>query len=195
MNAPTTVDELLDLFERLGGDYYGEDVSQLDHALQCAALARRDGADDELVCAALLHDIGHLVVDRGSEAGWRDDVDDDHHEAVGARILAALFGPSVAAPVALHVTAKRWRCTVDPAYRASLSATSRATLVAQGGPLDEAACKRFEAHPASAHAVALRGWDDEGKDPDVSPGRLSDYEPLLRALAARAATAAGRAGT
>ena len=186
MSVPTTVDELLELFDTRGGEHYGEDVSQLDHALQCAALARRDGADDQLVCAALLHDVGHLVVDRSAAPGWRDDVDDDHHEAVGAKVLAALFGPSVAAPVALHVTAKRWRCTVDPTYLDSLSATSKATLVAQGGPLDRAACDRFEAHPASAHAVALRAWDDEGKEPGVDAGALGDYEPLLRRLAAQA---------
>jgi len=189
MSVPTTVDELLELFDERGNERYGEDVTQLEHALQCAALARRDGADDQLVCAALLHDVGHLVMERSGTQGGRDEVDDDRHEAVGAQILATLFGPSVAAPVALHVTAKRWRCAVDPTYHDSLSATSQATLVAQGGPLDRDACARFEAHPASAHAVALRSWDDDAKDPTVASGALRDYEPLLRRLSAHATSA------
>ena len=38
------------------------------------------------------------------------------HEATGARYLAALFGPAVTGPIALHVRAKRYRCAVDPPY-------------------------------------------------------------------------------
>ena len=158
-------------------------MTQLQHALQCAELASKDGADDELVAAALLHDVGHLVFGV-HPPGWRDDVDDDAHEASGARVLAAVLGPKVAAPVALHVTAKRWRCTVEPAYLDALSATSRATLAAQGGPLDAASCARFEAHPAFDRAVALRGWDDGAKVPGRTPGDLVEYAPLLTRLAA-----------
>jgi [1-hydroxy-2-(trimethylamino)ethyl]phosphonate dioxygenase len=181
--APSTVEGILALYDRLGAQPYGEGVSQLSHALQCAALASRDGADDELVAAALLHDVGHLVFGV-HPPGWRDDVDDDAHEARGARVLAAVLGPGVAAPVALHVTAKRWRCTVQPEYLEALSATSRATLTAQGGLLDAASRARFEAHPAFDRAVALRGWDDGAKVPGSMPGDLGDYAPLLVRLAA-----------
>lgn len=182
--APASVDELLELYALHGDRRYGEDVTQSQHALQCAALARRDGAADELVAAALLHDVGHLV---GGEHGpqWRDDVDDDRHEALGSKVLAAVFGADVAAPVALHVTAKRWRCAVEPGYHDALSATSRATLVAQGGPLDEVARVRFEQHPAFDRAVGLRAWDDGAKEPDLEPGSIASYEPLLARLARR----------
>ena len=147
------IEELFALFDARGDEHFGEDVSQVAHALQSAALARRDGATDELVAAALLHDVGHLVADACS-AGWRRDVDVDAHDAVGARVLAPLFGARVAGPVALHVTAKRWRCAVDPGYLDALSATSRATLLTQGGPLDPDARTRFEAHPGFRDAVA-----------------------------------------
>ena len=108
MNRPTTVDEVLALYEERGLEHYGESVSQLDHALQCAALALADGADETLGAAALLHDIGHLVVDVQADEGYQMGVDDDVHESVGAKVLAPIFGPAVAQPVALHVTAKRY---------------------------------------------------------------------------------------
>jgi len=184
--APKSVESLLALYERRGDEHYGEDVTQRSHALQCAALASGDGASDELVAAALLHDVGHLLGgDRPT--GWRDDVDDDRHEALGARVLASLFGTGVAAPVALHVTAKRWRCAVDPAYLAALSPTSRATLVAQGGPLGDTERERFAAHPSFRDAVRLREWDDAAKDPSAPLQSVRELEPLLCDLAARAA--------
>jgi phosphonate degradation associated HDIG domain protein len=186
-----SVESLLDLYERRGDEHYGEDVTQHSHAVQCAVLASNDGAIDELVAAALLHDVGHLLAgDR--PMGWRNGVDDDRHEALGARALASLLGSGVAAPVALHVTAKRWRCAVDPSYLAALSDTSRATLVAQGGPLDDDECERFAKHPAFRDAVRLRGWDDAAKDPAAPAPSLRNYEPLLVDLANRATRAEAR---
>jgi predicted HD phosphohydrolase len=182
--GPPTVESILNLYARFGADHYGEDVTQVEHALQCAAHARRDAANEVLVVAALLHDVGHLVAPARGPA-WRDDVDDDHHEALGAQALTRLFGPDVAAPVALHVTAKRWRCTVDPDYHEGLSAASTASLLAQGGLLAPSDRARFEAHPSFGPAVALRGWDDEAKDPSVECGAMEDYRPLLVRLAAR----------
>lgn len=36
-------------------------ISRLDHVLQCATRAHRDGADDDWVAAALLHDLGDVL--------------------------------------------------------------------------------------------------------------------------------------
>ena len=59
-----SVDEIIGLYVERGAAMYGsEAVSQLEHALQCAALAMGEDASDELVAAALLHDLGHLVTD------------------------------------------------------------------------------------------------------------------------------------
>jgi phosphonate degradation associated HDIG domain protein len=170
---------LLELYDRLGDDPYGEDVTQTAHALQCATHAEAAGASDAMVAAALLHDVGHLLVAGG--ASPRDA--DDHHESVGARALASMFGPAVAAPVALHVAAKRWRCATDPTYVDELSDASRASLVTQGDAMSSAVCERFEAHPAFRDAVALRGWDDLAKDPGASTGSIRDYRQLLDHLA------------
>ena len=182
MTIPRTVDELLALYAVKGSEHYGEDITQLQHGLQCAALAADEGAPEPMIAAALLHDVGHLVADVQGDARFDLEVDDDDHEAVGARVLSPLFGPEVARAVALHVTAKRWRCTVEPDYLTSLSPTSTATLKAQGGLLDAAACARFEAHPGFTEALALRRWDDTGKVVDLSVEPLEFYRPLLERL-------------
>jgi len=180
---PTSIDELFELYETLGDRSYGESITQNEHALQCAALARDAGASDALVVAALFHDVGHLALDVQGDPGFDLARDDDDHEARGARILAPIFGPRVAQPVALHVTAKRWRCTREPEYHDRLSRASRATLIAQGGLLSEDECQRFERHPGFDDALALRTWDDTGKVEGLPVGALRDWEPLVRSLA------------
>ncbi|HEY5439595.1 MAG TPA: HD domain-containing protein [Acidimicrobiales bacterium] len=183
MTTPTSVDELFALYEARGHEHYGESITQIEHALQTAALASRARASDTLIVAALFHDVGHLVVDVQASPSFDLGSDDDDHEAVGARVLSPIVGAGVAQPVALHVTAKRWRCTREPQYFAALSAASRATLVAQGGALSEEACQRFEAHRGFHDAVALREWDDTGKVPGLDVGTLRQYEEIVRTLA------------
>lgn len=177
------VPEVLALFERWGTETYDEDVSQLDHALQTAALARAEGADDALVAASLLHDVGHLLELREGGVADGQTEADLGHEGRGARWLAAVFPPQVTGPIALHVAAKRYRCHIDPGYHDGLSAGSRRSLVRQGGPMSPEEADRFAAHPASADAVALRGWDDGGKVSDLVVPDLASYRPLLDQLA------------
>lgn len=184
MIIPTTVEELFELYERNGSKNYGEFVTQTEHALQCAALAQRDGARRELVIAALFHDVGHLAGDVQDHANFDLSKDDDDHEALGARILSPILGVNVAQPVALHVVAKRWRCTRDPDYYEQLSPTSQATLWAQGGLLSEVECERFENHPGFREALWLRSWDEAAKEFDLELGALRDWEPLVNELAA-----------
>ena len=114
MTAAAGVEAVLALFRARGDERYGERVTQLDHALQCASLAAGEGAADSLVAAALLHDYGHLIDDRGHMAE-RDGLDGEH-EAIGAATLAAWFGPAVTEPIALHVAAKRYLCAAEPGY-------------------------------------------------------------------------------
>jgi predicted HD phosphohydrolase len=175
------VGEVLDLFSRRGDGHYGEVVDQRCHALQCANSALEAGGGDSLVAAALLHDIGHLCL--GADPGGAVDPSvDDHHEAAGARWVAPRFGATVARTIALHVLAKRYRCTVDPAYLARLSPTSTATLSAQGGLLGAAEHARFVAHPGFDEAMALRFWDERAKVADaVTPG-IGEFVPILSRL-------------
>ncbi|HTT58462.1 MAG TPA: HD domain-containing protein [Acidimicrobiales bacterium] len=184
MRTPVSTSDLFDLFEAQGHEPYGESVTQIEHALQCAALARDEHASDAMIVAALFHDVGHLVVGAHNEADFAIDEVDDDHERVGARVLAPLFGPAVAQPVSLHVTAKRWRCTREPAYYDRLSEASKLSLKAQGGLLSEEECLRFEEHPGFPDALALRTWDDEGKVVGRDVGTLDDYVGIVNSLAA-----------
>ena len=111
----------------------GLNDSMTAHALQAAYFAQQDGAPAQLVLAALLHDIGHLVQDAPADiADWTVDA---RHEEIGSRWLARRFGPEIAGPVRLHVPAKRYLCATDPMYLAKLSQASVHTLKLQGGPM------------------------------------------------------------
>lgn len=74
-----TIEDLIQLFSENGSQTYGgEAISQLEHALQCAALAEAAGESQELVTACLFHDLGHLIHDLAEnavESGLND-----HHE-------------------------------------------------------------------------------------------------------------------
>jgi phosphonate degradation associated HDIG domain protein len=179
------VDAVLELYARWGGVFYDDRVSQLDHALQCAALAERAGAPGPLVAAALLHDIGHLLELEASDGEIGDLAVDRSHEARAARALAPIFPASVTAPIALHVEAKRYLCAVDPEYAGILSAGSVRSLATQGGPMDADEVARFCANPAHGDACALRRWDDLGKVLDLAVAPLEHHRDLLMSLAAR----------
>ncbi len=178
------VDEIVRLFASKGqAAYHGEAVSQTEHALQSAHLAKTAGAPDALVVAALLHDVGHLI---GGEA--EDIADrgvDGRHEDEGADWLARHFGDAVAGPVRLHVAAKRYLCAVDAEYRARLSPASLRSLALQGGAMAADESARFEADPNHRAALMLRRWDDEAKVPGLAVPGLDRYRALLEAALLR----------
>mgnify|MGYP006282662187 FL=1 len=177
----TSVEEVFALFDRHGDVYYGEDINQNQHAVQCAELARREGASDQLVIATLLHDVGHLLhLDIGLVHD--QDVDDDH-EATGAKYLAKIFPPEVTRAIAMHVTAKRYRCSVEPAYVDTLSEASVLSLAVQGGPLTAEEAERFERNPGSQDALALRDWDDRGKSVELLHQTPRDYFEMALSVA------------
>lgn len=186
----TSVDEVLALYARWGDEGYDEELTQSSHAVQVAAWAEAEGADEALVAAALLHDVGHLLAMEARGHGAPDAEADLRHEAVGARWLARLFPPEVTAPIALHVQAKRYRCAVDPGELDRLSAGSQASLARQGGPMAPDEVERFARHPAAADALRLRGWDDAGKALDAASAPVAARRALLERLI-RTAGAAG----
>jgi predicted HD phosphohydrolase len=114
--------------------------------------------------------------------GPRDRSVDLRHEARGAAYLATLFPPSVTAPIALHVRAKRYLVTTDPSYAAALSPGSVASLARQGGALDPSEVAAFESNPGWADAVRLRRWDDQGKVDGLDVPGLGSYRALLESL-------------
>ncbi|HTX09928.1 MAG TPA: hypothetical protein VME22_15010 [Solirubrobacteraceae bacterium] len=157
-----TVDEIIAACKSMAGlPYDGEPVDQLEHALQCGALARGRSEDSEFVVACLLHDIARAA----AVAGIPYDGPREHHGEAGARWLEPRVGTRVAWLAEQHVPAKRYLVATDPAHAAGLSEVSARTLVAQGGPISAPEVEAFESQPG----LATRG--------DPSPDRRPGQDP------------------
>jgi len=171
--------EIRAAFERRGGDTYGEGVSQLEHALQCAACAERDGAAPALIAATLLHDIGHLIHELPQDIA--DQGIDTQHESLGSAFLSRYFGPAVSEPVRLHVAAKRYLAATEPGYYDLLSPASIQSLQLQGGLMSTEERVRFAGERFADDAIRLRRWDDEGKAVGAKTPDLAHFERYVSA--------------
>jgi phosphonate degradation associated HDIG domain protein len=162
------------LFARHGAEQYsGEPVTQLQHALQTAHLAEQSDADDALVTACLLHDLGHLLNHRGETPTLRGI--DDTHQYFALPFLRGLFPDTVLDAIKLHVDAKRYLCHVDEGYYARLSDDSKRSLALQGGVFDATAAAAFLAQPGARNAVQLRQWDDLAKQVELPTPSLAHF--------------------
>jgi phosphonate degradation associated HDIG domain protein len=177
-SIPAGIQTLVQLLrDHSDSEYGGEVVTQGEHALQSALLAEQSRAPAELITAALLHDIGHLLHHLPDDAPDRGI--DDHHEVIAARRLQKLFGPEVVAPVRMHVAAKRYLCAVEPGYWESLSEPSQASLILQGGPMSPEEAHAFRDHPQSDAAVSVRRWDDLAKTVGLPTPTLDHFVPYI----------------
>jgi len=174
----SVLDEIRAAFAKRGGDTYGEGVSQLDHALQCAACAERDGASPALIAATLLHDIGHLLHELPQDVA--DQGIDTEHESLGSAWLSQHFGADVTEPVRLHVAAKRYLATTEIGYYDLLSAASVQSLKLQGGLMSPEETKRFASERYAQDAIKLRRWDDEGKTIGAKTPGLGYFEQHVK---------------
>jgi predicted HD phosphohydrolase len=159
------LDEVGDLLRSLRGVWDEDAVDELDHALQAAARARDDAADDELVLATALHDLAH-----SPEFG---DIAPHQHDRMAREWLTPRFGERVGWLAGAHVAAKRYLAATDPDYATSLSDVSVDSLHHQGGAHVDPA---FVDHPWWPDALRLRRYDDAAKDPR---GNASSIEDVL----------------
>jgi len=181
MSHPT-VQRIVQLFHERGNGRYGsEAVSQLQHAIQCAVLAKRAGSESTLVAASLLHDIGHIIDENDLPESDHQNLDDQHEERA-YEWLKSNFGRAVADPVRLHVVAKRFLCTTEPEYIKALSPTSLKSYHDQGGLMSQPEIDDFRDEPFAFEAVQLRRWDDLAKDPNLEIPAIEDFVPLLEQL-------------
>lgn len=88
-NQPRVAEGILDMLRSLAHIEDGFVTDQLTHALQTATLAERAGADDEVVVAALCHDIGKAI-------------SVPNHPAIAAAILKPYVRPEVHFMIAVH---------------------------------------------------------------------------------------------
>lgn len=199
-------DRLLDALARSAASLYGgEAVSELEHALQAADLAREAGADEELQLACLLHDVGRYAVDRSLIYDTTDPPRPEHgtpaastkvttvpggsvvprpkargHHEIGAELIAPWVPERAAWCVRMHADAKRYLCATEPDYFDRLSAASRHTLRLQGGVMARDEVARLAGHPWLEDALALRRWDDQAKVVGKPTPPLTAWTPLLR---------------
>jgi len=183
---PTMADRLIDAMTKSGARHYGKErVTELAHALQCAELADGAGADEELVLACLVHDVGRYAV---SQEGIIDTLEPiasragqarGHHEA-GADLIGPYVPDRVAFLVRAHADAKRYLCASEPGYYDTLSKGSKHTLALQGGAMSADEALSAGMQPWWPDALRLRRWDDQAKVAGKPTRDLAAWEPLLR---------------
>ena len=177
--AEQKVDALFNYMEEQGQSFYDEVVTQLEHALQCAALAQQNNASSTLITSALLHDLGHFILDEHN-ADKTFLATDLNHEEIGAEYLAPFFLEAVTTPIRLHVPAKRYLCATDAAYYDGLSEASKRSLIVQGGVMSDVERAAFEQIPHFRDALTLRRWDDLAKVKGLETVELATYRDIVR---------------
>lgn len=132
--AQLLIEELFEYLTVQGSRSYGAGrVTQLEHALQAAHLAREAGADDDTIVAALLHDIRQfipmyehmpvMIAPNGSQVGRGG------HDVFGEKYLRELgFNDKICQLVGAHVMAKRYLTAVDKDYYDKLTEISKNSL-------------------------------------------------------------------
>jgi len=178
-----TLTKIIDLLAFNGdAQYGGEAVSQLQHALQCAALAEKENESPALITAALLHDIGHLISDELSDTTVVSHKD-DLHQFISIPFLRPHFNDDVLNAIKFHVDAKRYLCFIEPLYWETLSPTSKHTLELQGGVFSDVKAQSFIEQPFAKDAVRLRRYDDLAKVPNAKTPPLSHYREIALSIA------------
>jgi len=82
-------DRLIEALDKLENSLAGYKISRLEHSLQSASRAEDDGADIELIVAALIHDLG-------------DDLAPENHSQLAATIIRPYVRAEVTWVVHMH---------------------------------------------------------------------------------------------
>jgi len=169
------------IFDRRGDEeYLGEPVTMGEHMLQGATIAEQDGQPEEIIVAALLHDIGHFTSEFGTF--MMDDTEDRHHEDAGAAVLERFFPKIVTDCCRYHVAAKRYLCATRPDYFNRLSEASIHSLNLQGGAMTVEEVAVFEQNPNLKDIIAVRYLDEAGKQAGMKTPDFWHFAPMVQNL-------------
>lgn len=175
------VDFIGDIFERCGDEeYLGEPVSMAEHMLQGATIAENNGQGEDIIVAALLHDIGHFTSEFGTFS--MADTKDRFHEEAGAQVLAEFFPSVITDCVRYHVAAKRYLCATKPDYFKRLSSASVHSLNLQGGPMTPEEVADFDSMPNLKKIIQVRYLDDAGKHADMVTPNYWHFAPMVQRI-------------
>ncbi|MDG2000946.1 MAG: HD domain-containing protein [Alphaproteobacteria bacterium] len=174
-NINQFITKLFNWMKDEGQTKYDESVTQLDHSIQTAMLAKRYNANSSLVVASLLHDIGHLILNENESK-----IDflyyDLNHEMVGAKWLEKIFPQSVTEPIKLHVPAKRYLCTIKKNYYEKLSFSSKQSFILQGGIMSTEEENEFINNQYFMDALKLRTWDEKAKRKNMTLLPINNFK-------------------
>jgi len=170
------VDKIINNYQVKKNFYIGEKVTISDHMIQTAMLAEKNHSSKSLICASLLHDYGHFVIEDPDLLVLKSL--DGKHEDVGFDFLKNYFKPKVTEPIKLHVQAKRYLCR-NRSYYDFLSNPSKISLELQGGIMDDEESQKFTSLKFYEDAIMLRKYDDDAKTPSVKMKKIDDYRDLI----------------
>ena len=147
-----------------------------EHMIQSAMLAEKNKCSASLVCASLLHDYGHFILDDPDQLV--NNKEDGKHEDVAYLYLKKYFKKNVVEPIKIHVKAKRYLARNQKYYNI-LSQASKASLHLQGGVMNEEEAEKFENEKFFDDAIKLRKFDEAAKKTDIKMKDINDYKNLL----------------
>ena len=156
--------------------YLGEKITIAEHMIQTAMLAEKNNSPQSLICACLLHDIGHFIIQDPDQLVSKSV--DGKHEDIAFNFLKNYFKPEVTEPIKLHVSAKRYLCR-EKSYYNLLSKASKVSLELQGGKMNNDEAQKFILLKHHKDAITLRKYDDEGKIPNMKIKNINDYKELI----------------
>ena len=172
------VDKIVSNFKNNNSLYIGENVTIAEHMIQSAMMAEKSKSNNNLVCACLLHDYGHFILDNPDELVRKKQ--DGKHEEIGYEYLKKFFKKEIVEPIKHHVIAKRYLAR-DKKYFDRLSEASIVSLELQGGILDTKEAKLFENQEFFKEAIMLRKFDEAAKKVGVKIKDIIQYKDLLKA--------------
>ena len=170
------VDEIINKYQNNNSLYIGEKVTMTEHMIQTAMLAEENHSPESLICACLLHDYGHFIIEDPDHLVSKSM--DGKHENIGFNFLNNYFRQEVVEPIRLHVQAKRYLCR-EKSYWNALSNASKVSLKLQGDVMSNDEAKKFESLKFHNSAILLRKYDDEGKIPNTKMKKIEEYRDLI----------------
>ena len=170
------LDKIINKYQTNNDRYIGEKVTMTEHMIQTAMLAEQDHSSETLICACLLHDYGHFIIEDPDQLVLNSV--DGKHENIAFNFLKKYFKLEVVEPIKLHVQAKRYLCR-NKSYWNILSEASKVSLKLQGGIMSDNETKKFVSLKFHKDAILLRKYDDEGKIPNIKMKKIEDYRNLI----------------
>ena len=175
------MEEVFDLYTKYGNKgYIGENVTQYEHAVQCALLGEQYIhtvvteiiTKRNFILGCFFHDVGHLMEhDKELYETYNcekmGNVGIHAHEKKGAQYLRDLnIHEDICQLVENHINVKRYLVSMNSEYYENLSDASKETFKYQGGKMTVSEIKEFQQSNLYIYHLMLRKFDDAAKSTD-----------------------------